>query len=268
MRAVLRQHAIVLGQPIGDLAACTHDAQAGMIQTQTLCFEEVHRFLTGLFEGDLHAKRILSLANATLGVIRTASLAVHTIDHGLALARGLLSKQAIPPDALASGKKVDRLLYNPGVDTDAALRHWVPFVVGPRTSITVAMDWTEFDADGQAALMLSLLTRHTRSHLAKAMFFRPSRRGPRRPRQDRCPTRARSSATSGRSCAVLAENGRVAGTGHLAAPAGPTAPGCARCQPFKASLTALAGAKASFRLAARVMASPVAGLRPSRSGRS
>jgi len=126
-----------------------------MTPAQMLCFTEVHRFLTGLFEGDLHAKRVLSLANATLGVIRTASLAVHTIGHGLALARGLLSKHAI--------KQVDRLLSNPGIDLDAALRHWVPYVVGPRTSINVAMDWTEFDADGQATLMLSLLTRHGRA---------------------------------------------------------------------------------------------------------
>jgi hypothetical protein len=126
-----------------------------MTPAQTLCFAEVYRFLAGLFEGDLHAKRVLSLANATLGVIRTASLAVHTIGHGLALARGLLSKHAI--------KQVDRLLSNPGIDIDAVLRHWVPFVVGSRSCINVAMDWTEFDACGQATLMLSLLTRHGRA---------------------------------------------------------------------------------------------------------
>jgi hypothetical protein len=126
-----------------------------MTPAQTLCFAEVHRFLAGLFEGDLHAKRVLSLANATLGVIRTASLAVHTIGHGLALARGLLSKHAI--------KQGDRLLSNPGIDIDAVLRHWVPFVVGSRSCINVAMDWTAFDACGQATLMLSLLTRHGRA---------------------------------------------------------------------------------------------------------
>jgi hypothetical protein len=126
-----------------------------MTPAQTLCFTEVHRFLTGLFEGDLHAKRVLSLANATLGVLKTASLAVHTIGQGLALARGRMTKHAI--------KQVDRLLSNQGIDIDAALRRWVPYVVGPRTSINVAMDWTEFDADGQATLMLSLLTRHGRA---------------------------------------------------------------------------------------------------------
>ncbi len=126
-----------------------------MRPNQTLGFAEVHSFLAGLFEGALHAKRILSLANATLGVIRTASLAVNTIGQGLALARGRLTKHAV--------KQVDRLLSNPGIDIDAALRHWVRFVVGSRSRINVAMDWTDFAADGQATIMLSLLTRHGRA---------------------------------------------------------------------------------------------------------
>jgi len=124
-----------------------HDSRGQtMRRKQTLCFGEV---LDGLFDGDLHAKRILSLANATLGVIKTASLAVNTIGQGLALARGLVTKHAI--------KQVDRLLSNEGIDIDAALRHWVPYVVGSRACINVAMDWINFDADGQAIIMLSPL---------------------------------------------------------------------------------------------------------------
>ena len=126
-----------------------------MQPTQTLCFTEVHRFLISLFDGDMHAKRVLSLANATLGVVRTASLAVNTIGQGLALARGRMTKHAI--------KQVDRLLSNEGVDIDTALAHWVPYVVESRTSINIAMDWTDFDADGHATIMLSLLTRHGRA---------------------------------------------------------------------------------------------------------
>src|SRR5471032_1157999 len=126
-----------------------------MAQNQTVSFGEVHRFLERLFDGDLHAKRVLSLANATLGVIRTASLAVNTIGQGLALARGLITKHAI--------KQVDRLLSNDGIDIDAALPHWVRYVVGPRTDIKVAMDWTDFDADKQTTIMLSLMTRHGRA---------------------------------------------------------------------------------------------------------
>jgi Transposase DDE domain len=129
--------------------------EAVMTPRQTLGFQPVHQFLTNLFDGDLHAKRVLSLANATLGVLRTGSLAVSTIGHGLALARGLTGKHAI--------KQVDRLLSNEGIDLDAALRHWVPYVVGSRSSINVAMDWTDFEPDGQATIMLSLITRHGRA---------------------------------------------------------------------------------------------------------
>jgi hypothetical protein len=121
----------------------------------TLGFKGVHAFLSGLFDGDLHAKRVLSLANASVGVIRSGSLAVHAIGLGLAQARGLKTKHAV--------KQVDRLLSNEGIDIDAARRHWVPYVAGPRTNINVAMDWTDFDADGQATIMLSLLTRHGRA---------------------------------------------------------------------------------------------------------
>jgi hypothetical protein len=121
----------------------------------TLGFKGVHAFLSGLFDGDLHAKRVLSLANASLGVIRSGSLAVHAIGLGLAQARGLKTKHAV--------KQVDRLLSNEGIDIDAARRHWVPYVAGPRTNTNVAMDWTDFDADGQATIMLSLLTRHGRA---------------------------------------------------------------------------------------------------------
>ena len=133
-----------------------HDSRGQtMRRNQTLCFDEVHHFLDGVFDGDLHAKRVLSLTNATLGVIKTTSLAVNTIGQGLALARGLVTKHAI--------KQVDRLLSNEGIDIDAALCRWIPYVVGSRTSINVAMDWTDFDADGHATIMLSLLTRHGRA---------------------------------------------------------------------------------------------------------
>jgi len=126
-----------------------------MTSSQEIAFDDVHGFLSGLFSADVHAKRVYSLANATLGVMTAASLAVAAIGHGLALARGGMTKHAI--------KQVDRLLSNPGLEVDALLARWVPYVVGARPSIAVAMDWTDFDADGQATIMLSLLTDHGRA---------------------------------------------------------------------------------------------------------
>lgn len=114
-----------------------------------------HQFLSALFGEDVHAKRVYSLANATLGVISSASLAVNTIGQGLALARGRLTKHAI--------KQVDRMLSNPGIDVGELTKRWVPYVVGQRPGIVVAMDWTDFDADNQATIMLSLVSKHGRS---------------------------------------------------------------------------------------------------------
>ena len=47
-----------------------------MPANQQISFESVHRFLETLFGDDLHAKRMKSLAGATLGVIESASLAM------------------------------------------------------------------------------------------------------------------------------------------------------------------------------------------------
>src|ERR1700689_1938373 len=124
-------------------------------QNPQISFEGIQRFLRSVFGQDLHAKRIQSLAGATLGAITSSSLAGALIGQGLALARGLTTKHAI--------KQVDRMLANMAIDVDALLRHWVRFVAGQRPSLTVAIDWTEFEADGQATLMLSMLTRHGRA---------------------------------------------------------------------------------------------------------
>jgi hypothetical protein len=84
-----RHGLVARSRQIAKLHVCNHDTQGQtMKRNQTLCFGEIHRFLDGLFDGDLHAKRPLSLTNATIGVIKTASLAVNRIGQCLALARG------------------------------------------------------------------------------------------------------------------------------------------------------------------------------------
>ena len=113
-----------------------------------LKFQDVRAFLDSVLDKDIHTKRVASLANATLGVMTGASLGVALIGKSLAQARGLLPKHAV--------KQVDRLLSNPRIE--AVFATWVPEMVGPRKDIVVAMDWTDFDADGQATLALKLVT--------------------------------------------------------------------------------------------------------------
>src|SRR5690349_24819130 len=116
---------------------------------------EVRSFVGGVYGEDLHAKRIASLAGATLGVMQAASLAVAMIGQALAQARGLVTKHAI--------KQVDRLLSNSGIDVWESFARWVPHLVGSRKDIVVAMDWTDFDADDQTTLALNLVTEHGRA---------------------------------------------------------------------------------------------------------
>ena len=119
-----------------------------------LKFQDVRAFLDSVLDEDIHTKRVDSLANATLGVMTGASLAVSMIGHALAQARGLLRKHAV--------KQVDRLLSNAG----SLPGRCSPMGSGggrPRKEIVVAMDWTDFDADGQATLALKLVSGHGRA---------------------------------------------------------------------------------------------------------
>ena len=117
--------------------------------------KDVRRFLDSVLSEDVHAKRVESLANGTLGVMTGVSLAVSIIGRSLAQARGLLTRHAI--------KQVDRLLSNPGIEAWDLFATWVPDRVGSRTEIVVALDWTDYAADGQATLALTLVTRHGRA---------------------------------------------------------------------------------------------------------
>jgi hypothetical protein len=117
--------------------------------------QQVHAFLESLFAEDLHAKRVLSLAYAVLGVIHAASLGVHLIGKALAWARGTRSKHGV--------KQVDRLLSNQGIDVWELFAQWVPYVLGQRSEALVALDWTDFDADGQTTLVASLVASHGRT---------------------------------------------------------------------------------------------------------
>ena len=92
----------------------------------------IQNYLASIFSKDLHAKRVKSLANGTLGVMTSASLAVSIIGQSLAQARGLMSKHAV--------KQVDRLLSNQGIVVWDMFAPWVAQIVGQRKTIVVAMD--------------------------------------------------------------------------------------------------------------------------------
>ena len=162
--------------------------------------EFVQKYLDDIFAEDLHAKRVMSLANGALGVMTGASLAVSMIGQSLAQARGLLSKHAI--------KQVDRLLSNQGIVVWDMFAAWVAEVVGARKRIVVAMDWTDFDADDQATLALSLVTNHGRATpLLWLSVLKDELKDQRNDFEDLCLARLAQVLPEGVAVTILADRG-------------------------------------------------------------
>ena len=163
-------------------------------------FDDVRAFIGEVYGPDLHAKRIASLAGATLGVMTAASLAVAMIGHALAQARGLVSKHAV--------KQVDRLLSNDGIDVWDSFAHWVPHQIRIRQEILVAMDWTAFDPDDQATLVLSLVTGHGRAApLLWLSVWKDELRNQRNDYEDACLRRLSELVPPGCRVTILADRG-------------------------------------------------------------
>src|SRR5271165_1708840 len=160
----------------------------------------IQTYLDGIFSEDLHAKRVKSLTNGTLGVMTSASLAVSIIGQSLAQARGLLSKHAI--------KQVDRLLSNQGIVVWDMFAPWVAEVVGQRKTIVVAMDWTDFDADDQTTLALSLVTNHGRATpLLWLTVLKDELKDRRNDYEDLCLARLAEVLPEGVAVTILADRG-------------------------------------------------------------
>jgi Transposase DDE domain len=162
--------------------------------------QNINKYLNSVFDGDVHAKRVASLANATLGVMASASLAVSIIGQALAQARGLLTKHAV--------KQVDRLLSNEGIVVWDMFAHWVPEVIGTSKVAVIAMDWTDFDADDQSTLVLSLVTAHGRATpLLWLSVLKDELKDARNDFEDLCLTRLATVLPAGVAVTILADRG-------------------------------------------------------------
>lgn len=117
--------------------------------------EATESVLDDLFDDSVHAKRVASMAGAVVGVMNAAVASIHAIGAGLAVASGLDPRHAT--------KQVDRLLSNEAMDVWSYFDPWVRYVVGLRFDLVVALDWTEFDADGQATVAVHLVNSHGRT---------------------------------------------------------------------------------------------------------
>lgn len=112
------------------------------------------KMLTSVFK-DVHAKRVESIANYSVGVMQARSAAVQAIGAAYAETAKIKPKHGI--------KQVDRFLSNKGIDVEASTPAWVRFVLGPRKKALLIQDWTEFDSDDHTTLCVYLATTHGRA---------------------------------------------------------------------------------------------------------
>ena len=116
----------------------TQERREARKRTAPLYRRAVQRIVEGAFRRWLHPKQVISLFMITYGIIWSDRLGVAAV--GTAMARrafGTTPKHGI--------KQVDRCLSNEKLKLPTLFGGYVPFVVGQRRSITVTMDWNEFD---------------------------------------------------------------------------------------------------------------------------
>lgn len=162
--------------------------------------DHIEAYIKSMLEGSLHLKRIESLSNAVQGVMKGTSLAVSAIGLALAQAQGLKTKHAV--------KQVDRLMSNTGVKVWDLFAHMAPEIIGARKCIVVAMDWTDYDADGQATLALNMITGHGRSSpLLWLTVWKDELKNKRNDFEDACLVRLSEIIPDGVSVTILADRG-------------------------------------------------------------
>ena len=126
-----------------------------MQQQSQLNLEQIRQQFKAIFGKDMHLKRQHSLADAAIGLMNSDSLRLHSLGEGLAQAKGKNKKHAT--------KQIDRLISNPKLKIWSVAEYWVPYIIGQRKEIEVALDWTSFWHDDQQSLCLNLLTNHGRA---------------------------------------------------------------------------------------------------------
>ena len=99
---------------------------------QTLGVQKVRAFVSEVYGDDLHAMRVLSLANGVVGVLHAALLSVHAIGQAYAKVAEITPKSGT--------KQVDRLLSDDAMYLAELQRSWVKFTVGNRDEIVLAAE--------------------------------------------------------------------------------------------------------------------------------
>ncbi len=118
--------------------------------------QDIARAVERIFaHSDLHAKQVLSISHAVIGVVHASRAGVAVIGQAEAAARKATAKHTT--------KQFDRFLSNEKISLDVAGRDFLRFVLGNRWKVTLSLDWTDYADGTQHRIALNLVTRHGRA---------------------------------------------------------------------------------------------------------
>lgn len=127
-----------------------------MLNPQTMPVYLACKLISAFFgAADLHHRQVESLSQGVLGAMYADRAGIAHFGRAMARVRGAKAKHAI--------KQLDRLLGNNKICDDEVFRCLLGFALANRPSCVVALDWTEYAAEGHHRIALSLVTRHGRA---------------------------------------------------------------------------------------------------------
>jgi hypothetical protein len=123
---------------------------------QTIPISQATALIAAFFAGaNLHQRQVLSFSHGVLGAMYSERAGLAHFGRAMARVRGASAKHAI--------KQLDRLLSNDKIPDDEVFRRLLGFALSNRSACVVALDWTEYAAEGHHRIALSLVTRHGRA---------------------------------------------------------------------------------------------------------
>lgn len=110
---------------------------------------QVGAFVSEVAKDGMHAKQRQSMETILHGTLEAGRLSITAIARGLGEIKGENSKHHV--------KKVDRFIGNTKIDDHDLQARWTRHTISGLERVVVALDWTDFDADKQATVALSVI---------------------------------------------------------------------------------------------------------------
>src|SRR6266545_2321235 len=130
-------------------------AQVGLPVVASLGWDVLRQYVDEMLGSEGHKKTTDAITSVVHGILQARSLALSLVATFVAAAHQILPK--------AAAQRLDRLCANPRLGLDVVGFSWVRYALGARKEVLLTIDWTDFDADEQATVVIAIVTTHGRA---------------------------------------------------------------------------------------------------------